>query len=146
MTTVFSVAALKTELLTDPSGIGYSVPYQGGDDGGTSDLLNAIREGGAYQVDRDPVPPQRVFEVIDAEEYAALTVTDLARLQTAFTVPLLNLAVSSVQAILTGIFPNGSVTNLNILALSKRQGSRAEVLWGIGTGVTPNQVNLTRYT
>ncbi len=144
MSTVFSNAALKTELLTDPLGLGYSTALTAGDDNTLADMLNQVREGGGFQVNRDPVTPGAIFGVIDPDEYAGLTSTNLQRLATAFTVPTINLGDDSILDIMTGIFPGGSLTNQAIVTLSKRQGSRAEVLWGTGLVITSNVVNTAR--
>lgn len=141
MSVPFSNAALKTELLTDPASLGYAPHITAGDDNGLADLINMARSGGAYLVNRDPVTPGRLFAQIDPTEYAGLTTTNLQRLATAFAVPTLDLSVSNVLGILTGVFPNGSLTNQAIVTLSKRAGSRAEVLWGPGVIVNANIIN-----
>lgn len=144
MSTAYSNAALKSELLTDPIGIGYATALANGDDNTLADMLNIKRDGGGFQVNRDPVTPGDVFAQITPTDYAALTSTNLQRLATAFTVPELDLAVSNVVEMLTGVFENGSTTNQAIILLSKRQGSRAEVLWGPGIVITANMVNTSR--
>ncbi len=139
MTVPFSIAALHAELVTDPAGLGYVL--DSGDQNALADLLNVWRPGGSYQVDRDPVTVSQVFSVVAPDDFAALTSTQLAQLQTIFTLPTVNLAVGNVRDNLAGIFGTNSVTQQAILALQKREGSRAEALWGKGAFVTVNEID-----
>lgn len=139
MTTAFSIPALHDELFTDPASLGYEPG--GGDENGLADLLNQRHPAGAYQVDRDPVTVEDVFSLVTPEDFAALTATKLAQLQAIFTLPTLDLAADNVRQNLAGIFGSNSATQQAILALQKRAGSRAEVLWGKGAYVTTNQVS-----
>lgn len=138
---VFNTASLHAELFTDPLSLGYAGFISTGDDNSLSDLLNTHHSGGGFLVFADPVSPSVIFDVINPEDYTSLTTTDLARLQTIFTLPDVNLAVSATLDKVLGVFPNGSPSVLAITALQHRAGSRAEVLWGPGTVVTPNEVN-----
>ena len=140
----FSTAGLKTELETDPSGLGYLPHLTAGDDNGLADLLNAVRQGGGYQVARAPVQPQVLFQKIDPADFAALTSTDLQRLQLLVTLPSLDLSVSAILEKVTGVFAPGARTNQTVVQFASRDGSRAEVLWGPGSVITPNMVNLAR--
>lgn len=137
--TAFSIAALHDELFTDPMQLGY-VPASG-DENAMADTLNLRRDGGGYQVNRDPVTVQQIFSAITPDDFSGLTTTNLARLQTVFTLPEVDLAVSNVLENLAGIFGTNSPTQQAFLVLQKRQCSRAEVLWGQGTLVTINQID-----
>jgi hypothetical protein len=134
----FSIEALHAELFTDPMGLGYNT--SGDDDNAPSAMLNTIREGEAYLVDRDPVPTTEVFSLAAPDDFSALTDTQLARLQAIFTLQTINLADDNVRTNLANIFGNNSPTQHAIVAFRKRQGSRAEVLWGPGTVVMSDQV------
>ena len=142
--TPFTIAALKVELLTDPASVGYAPFIITGDDNSLADLLNLVRTGPTYQVYSDPASPSRIFAAIDATDFSILTTTDLSRLQVILTTPLIDLSASNIKTMVTGVFPLGPTTQQNIAALVTRNGSRAEVLWGPHTVVTPNQVFLAR--
>lgn len=137
--TIFSIAALHSELFTDPMQMGYDT--DSGDENALADALNVWREGGGYQVNRDPVTIPQIFSAITPDDFSGLTTTNLARLQTVFTLPTIDLAVSNVLENLAGIFGTNSPTQQAFLVLQKRQCSRAEVLWGKGTLVTINQID-----
>ncbi len=139
--TVFTVSALAVELDTDPASLGYAPAILAGDQNTLFTLVNTPQPGGGFQVNRDPVPPEEVFGAVDPVDYVAMTTTELARLQVIMTLPTVNLADESTKTIVDELFTNGSTTRLNIATLQKRNGSRAEVLWGEGTIVTVNQID-----
>src|SRR5262245_51286210 len=116
----FSIQALHDELFTDPAGLDYDTG--GGDENALADALNMVRQGGCYQVDRDPVTTTQIFSLIDPDDYTALTTTQLAQLQTVFTLETVNLAVDNVRNNLANIFGSNSTTQQAIVALQKRQG------------------------
>ena len=140
MATVFSVSALQSELFLDPVRIGYAPWISAGDHNGVYDLVNRPTSGGAFQVNRDPVVPEIMFGEMDPADFEAMTTTQLARLQVLMVLPSINLADTSTKAIVDGLFANGSVTRQQLSLLQKREGSRAEVLWGEGCIVTLNQI------
>ena len=144
MAVPFSISALHTELFTDPASLGYG-PSIPGDENTLADLLNVVRAGGAYQVDRDPVQVADVFAVVAPEDFARLTTTNLAQLQAIFTLPTIALALSNVRENLAGIFGSNSPTQQALVVLQKRQGSRAEALWGKGMIISTNQVDQAIY-
>lgn len=136
----FTIALLQAELFTDPVQLGYGPFLTAGDDNALTDIVNLVRVGLSYQVNSDPVSPSQLFAALDPTDFSVLTTTDLARLQAVLTTPSLNLALSNIQTMVKGVFPLGPTTQATIAALALRQGSRAEVLWGPHTVVTPNQV------
>ncbi len=141
MATVFSISALRSELLTDPVSLGYAGAIATGDQNTVFMLLNTPFSGGGFQVNRDPVPPEAVFGAIHPDDYAAMTTTELTRLQVIMTLPSIDLADTSTHTIVDGLFQTGSITRQNILVLQYRDGSRSEVLWGEGRIVTINQID-----
>jgi hypothetical protein len=144
------ISQLATELNTDPAGLGYSPLVAAGRDAALVDALNQVRPGGAYAVDRERVPTYAIFAAVDAAEFLALTSTQLQQLTTILNAGQVDLSNANIRNILvccgagagTGIFANPSATRSNLIALAKRQGSRAEVLWGSGTVVTVRDVSL----
>lgn len=136
----FSIDALRSELQLDPERIGYAPAVAAADHNTLFALINMTRSGGGFQVDRDPVVPDRLFGEIEPADFEAMTVTELARLQVLMTLPAIDLADVSTRAIVDGLFATGAVTRQKVAILQKREGSRAEVLWGKGFIVTLNQI------
>ena len=144
------ISQLATELNTDPAGLGYSPLVAAGRDAALVDALNQVRPGGAFQVDRERVPTWAIFGSIDAAEFLALTATQREQLLVLLNAGQVDLSNANIRNILvccgagagTGIFANPSATRTNLIALAKRQGSRAEVLWGSGTVVNGRDVSL----
>jgi len=140
MATLFTLEGLRDELQLDPARIGYATAVAAGDHNTVFTLINTAQSGGAFLVDRDPVVPEKVFAEIDPTDFEGMTTTQLARLQVLMVLPNLDLADTSTRAIVDGLFANGSVSRQNFTVLQKREGSRAEVLWGKGFVVTINQI------
>lgn len=136
----FTLSALATELLADPASLGYSAAVAAGDDNAVFALINTSRAGGEYQQDRDAVTPDQLFAVLDPTEFSLVTATGLARLQTVLSLPLIDLAVSNIKAMMDAIFPLAGATQQALAVLQKRQGSRAEALFGRGFIVTVNHI------
>lgn len=140
MAEMSSIAAITTELQTDPARLGYAPAMAAGDHNTLFGLLNSQRAGGGFLVNRDPVVPEKLFAEIEPADFEAMTVTELTRLQVLMTLPRIDLADVSTKAIVDGLFVNGALTRQNVAVLQKRAGSRAEVLFGEGTIVTLNQI------
>lgn len=131
------LAALKTELQTDPTALGLTAPYDAGQDSIAADLLN--RPNVAIRMDVE-VPAAVFVEAIDRTEYLVLADGDKRMLQllaTPDTVRLRNPALGAM-------FPLGTQTRTNLQFLAKRAGSRAEQLWGAGAFVAHSDVAATR--
>ena len=139
--------ALKTELLTDPSGLGYAASVSSGDDVTTAAVLNVAR--GAITIRRADINVQEFWNAIDVADFTALPgaptvaqlsserrflawLSGLAALQ---TVRLLNDDGTDTPVVtnLKAMFPAGSATRTRLLALAIRNGSRAEQLFGVDT-------------
>ena len=138
------IAALRSEVANDPLAIGYAPFRNGINDSKVADLLNTVRAGAGFRVDRPNVPASEVFEAIAPLEMAAVVSADLQRLQLLLHMGEVNLAGVNTRAILAACFPVGSVTRTNLIALQKRQGSRAEALFGFGVVVTSGDIASAR--
>ena len=126
--------ALKTEVSTDPLGNGYSAM----DDSQIADSLNAP----GRVVDRDSVTGGEIAASSVRTELAALSnaeQTYVRGLWAAGTMPL----TANLRSELGGIFPAGSQTRANLVALLRRTGSRAEEL-GIGRVTASDVANAKR--
>lgn len=144
MTTI-TLAALKSEIQSDPTGVGYAAPVAAGADGAVADLLNAAGAGVAYSIYRKSVGIHEIIAAIDATNFGSLAALQVAKLQLLFAgTGNLDATDANTRAIATGIFTGMTATLTNLAALVKRQGSRAEVLWGDGARVTADLVSQAR--
>lgn len=137
----FSLAALRAEIQNDPAGLGYAAAVAAGADGAVADLLNAVGAGAAYSIYKSDVPVHDVIANIDSANFASLTTLQVAKLQLLFAgTGALDATDGNTRAIATGVFAGMTATLTNLATLVKRQGSRAEVLWGDGCVVTADDV------
>lgn len=125
-------AELKTELETDPKGLGYA---------GTSDpeaaaLLNEIG-GSSEKINRDHIDGQEMMAVVVISEYASLSVMQrtawMAIISAGTGMVDVNNAGTVAQVL--AVWADGTTTRENLIALRKRDASRAEVLFGQGQAV-----------
>jgi hypothetical protein len=131
-------AALKLELLNDPAGIGYSSAVDSGDDQALANALNLTRAGAAYSIYKNNIPVKDIIANIASADYASLTALQIAKLQLLFAGnnQFVDATDLNTRNIFVGIFSGMSTTVANLGNLAKRQGSRAEVLYGYNTSVT----------
>jgi hypothetical protein len=138
MLTTAQYAALKTELQTDPTSLGYAAMIAVGNDQGLAELVNTPQP--TILLFREAVSADEVYENINAAEFSALTQQQLMRLQV-IMMQATNGGVSFRRAnsrqLLKNIFPNGGPTDTNLTNIAKRQGSRAEQVLQQGISVTP---------
>jgi hypothetical protein len=131
---------LNTALTTDPQSLGFAADVASGNDAHLVVLLNQVRTGAFYQQQVALVPAHAIVGAFDAPEYAALTPTQYAALGPILSAGQVDLSLANVRTLLGNIFPNGGPTRAALVALSKRQGSYAEVL--CGRAVTLGDVSL----
>lgn len=135
-------AALKSELLIDPQSMGLTAPFNAGAYTTVCALLNGVSQ--AIDIDRDLVPAHEVFEAIVPGEWASLSAAEKQRLQTMLGCGLVNARGANTRAAFQAMFANGTTSRVNLIALQKRKGSRAEQLWGAGVVVTAADVAKAR--
>lgn len=121
--------ALKTELTTDPLSRGYSTM--------TDEQAAARLNVPDRQPNRETLDAGSLVASIVRAELAALTANDKDYLRLVAMAQTMPLTVT-LKTELGGIFPVGSQTRANLVALLKRTGSRAEEL-GLGS-VSPSDV------
>lgn len=125
-----NLQALKSELDSDPLGLGYAAMS----DVEAADSLNAPTR----EPNRDSISGGELAAAIDFAEYAALgTAIHRQYLQLLTAAPELPVK-GPLRSTLAGFFPQNSATRQNIAALLKQTGSRAQEL-GLGV-VTPSHV------
>jgi|SRR6266853_6055522 len=133
---------LKSELLNDPSGLGYSTfinPTSARDNITLATILNTRRA--TIQVSRESIPTMRLFSNINATDFLALTTLQLQELQVILTQPFIDLNDTSVRSILQGIFTGKTATLNNFTNLRNRNGSRYEQLTNPGEVVTSDYIS-----
>lgn len=134
-------AQLKTELTTDPSALGYAALITAGAISALAQAINLVRAGGAFSVFRNDIAPIEVINAIASADFAASTALQMAQLQFFFAGGRIDATSANVRANFLAIFSAASTATKNALsALSQRQGSRAEVLWGTSTVIIEEQI------
>lgn len=114
-----NLTALKAEITTDPLTRGYS--------GMSDDAIAASLAVPNRQADREALDSGTLVASIVSADYVGLTANqkDYVRLVAmATSVPL----TAALKSELGAIFPAGSTTRANLIALQKRPGTRAEEL------------------
>ena len=140
----FSIAALHTELTTDPVSMGYLPLVQKANDQAVADLINSLTSPGVASIFRNDVKPPEVLNAIVAADFAAMTQLAVSQLQLFLSQPFLDATLSNTRTIFLNIFTGMSATRTALSAVFQRNGSRAEVLWGAGFVVTPAQAGAAR--
>uniref|UniRef100_A0A7C4Y4W7 Uncharacterized protein n=1 Tax=Caldisericum exile TaxID=693075 RepID=A0A7C4Y4W7_9BACT len=133
---------LKNEFLTDPKGYGYRTYWDNGQDWKLAELINEVRSD--IWIDRDIVPTYEIFEAIVPTEWDALTTAEKQRMQLILSMEQVNVKGENTRLAFQKAFASGTTTRNNLLALLKRNGSRAEELFGAGTVVTWDDVARAR--
>lgn len=159
--------ALKNELNNDPVSLGYAPFIALGDDVSLAAILNFVRNGvtpcpvnnvvgAAVTVRRKDISSAEIILAIDVTDYTALPTNPnntqlsnerrfLSWLECLTNVPQVRLinddgtdtpVITNLQA----MFPGGTGTRTRLVALAIRSGSRAELLFGVGTNITPDNV------
>lgn len=131
-------AALKTELLTDPAGIGYAASVTAGNDTETARIINAVRTvPPVFTINRGPIPSFLAKNAIVRADWTLVSPSDQNLLALILSSETVDMSDANTRASLGGIFPAGSTTRNNFIALANRAASRAEVYPGSpGAGTT----------
>lgn len=128
---------LRSELLTDPIGLGYA----GTTDQQAADLLNSLTTGRTRA--RTAVPVAEIFNAIDNGAWPA-TGTMQDKLAAVLGMQVIDASNANTRGILGSIFPNSGATantNQRLQALSTRTVSRAEEL---NLGGIPSALDVNR--
>jgi hypothetical protein len=159
-TTSFSLAALTSELVNDPVGMGYAPLITAKIPDPIVALLNSLTSPGAGGVSAlgaiaggFTLTNQQFFQnTIIATALFQTLPTLSAALQAGWAnvfnwcmkgsdIPLSAADNPNFQSLLQGMVSTGLLTQAQMNSINGRTGSRAEVLWGAGTIITISQVN-----
>jgi hypothetical protein len=135
--------ALKTEVNTDPSGMGY-IPTS--TDIGVLSLINDPENNvGGESINKEVEDLQipELAEVIDETEYAELDVYDTAWCKM-FIERQPDEGILQFQGKLFSIFDVASTTRANFLALLPKLATRGEVLFGVNTIISSSDWTTAR--
>lgn len=133
-----NLTALKTEVQTDPTALGYAAYLATGSLSPIVDLLNAPRAG--VTVFRGVIPSYEIVNATEPTEWAALSSAEKQRYQTLTGAGQVDVSNANVRAAFSAMFAAGTATRAALVALASRVGSRAEQLFGAGVAVTADDV------
>ena len=140
----YTLAQLKSELLTDPAAVGYAANITAGAQGKVAEQINAVN--GAILIPRSNVTPQEILEAIRIQDLNATTnVAHGSWFESVMQTPAIRLLTTTGTdtRLLNNIMfllSNGSGSETRLRALATRPGSRAEQLWGEYTVVPVGDV------
>lgn len=145
------LAALRAELENDPTGMGYAPLVNSADDIAVANLLNSLTSPGAGTV-TIPVLTRGQFllNVVAPVGANLLGATDQLKAKWTFYLDLakaseeIHVTSPVIQGLLASLVADGIATQAEIDAVTKRVGSRAEVLFGADIKVTPEHVGAAR--
>lgn len=124
-------AALRSELLTDPVGMGYAPHVASGADNRLADLLNAPKAGTAFDV--GILPSETVAACLVGTELQALTSAQRDTIRVYLAAGGVDVTPASApRQYLLSLFPAGTGTRSKLAAAVTRMGSRADELGCIG--------------
>lgn len=134
----FSLQALADEIYDDPEGVGYKVVLNWKGDQVIADLLNDPVNGA--QIRREIVPMHEVYAEVVWTDFVGLGEAKRQAFALITSTEFLDASSANMIAAFQVIFgASATLTALNALTL--KQGSRAEVLWGEGrAAITAGQV------
>ena len=134
--------ALKAELDTDPSVLGYAAHMTSGNNTALVGLLNAPHV--SDQVNRGIVPAHEVITATDAVEWAALSAAEKGRYDTITGAGEVDASATNVRDAFAAMFAGGTATRAALLAIGSRDGSRVEALFGAGEAASLDDVRKAR--
>jgi hypothetical protein len=139
----FSMAALTTEVTTDPKGLGYA--GAAGNAATIADLMNLspepIAAGSQEQIYRARAASSDLIACIILSEFAALTQANRDYCMVLFSTAQVNTGDANVRTQVAAIFAAATTSRANLLAAAQKNACRSEALWGDGFRVTPQQVS-----
>lgn len=140
------LTALKTELTTDPKGLGYAANLTSTNDVANAALINATSGAGAAVVPLIAVPKGQLLlgitpllmqlasgQTTAGATTSAATTAKWQMLFQALQAADPTLVVAQILPMLNDAVTDGLTTSTAVTALTTKTGSRAEVLWGAGT-------------
>ena len=128
------LAALKTELNTDPLTLGYAPHVATNDVKALADIVNLPRA--TIQIDPTTLPNGTVQAAIVGSEYIALNAAAQRAWTTIMTIENIPVKDPGIRSQILDIWAGGTTTRSNLGALQSRDASRAEELFGENAAVS----------
>jgi hypothetical protein len=138
----FTLEQLQSELLADPSGLGYSALRTAHNYVGLAAAINLPRAGITFQ--RPNVSPLEILEAINVDDFVATANQQILMgswFESLTQFPSIRVLKDNgddtrVMTNIMKVLKNGTASETRVRALSVRLGSRAEQIWGQGVTVT----------
>jgi hypothetical protein len=141
----YSLSALRTEVTTDPKGLGYAA--QAGNSDSIAVLMNTspepIAAGQQEQIYRNYVDTRDLIASLVLSEVAALTQGNRDYLSITFSTAQVKTGDSNLRTQIGTVFASGTTSRTNLTNAAQKNATRAEALWGDGFRVTAQQVYLS---
>lgn len=144
--TVADYAALKSELVNDPASLGFSALISTGNHDSIASSLNQVRSGTAadgkpYSIFRNDISPKEIVNSIASADFSTATALQIQKLNLLFVAGVIDATLTNVRANMQNIFSSASAGTIAALAaIASRNGSRVEVLFGIGSSIVSNDI------
>ena len=139
----FSMAALTTEVTTDPKGLGYA--GASGNAATIADLMNLAPEpiaaGSQEQIYRTRADSRDLMAGIVLSEFVALVQANRDYCLMLFSAPQVNTGDANVRTQLAAIFGGATTSRANMIAAAQKNAARSEALFGDGRKVTAVEVS-----
>lgn len=133
--TNYTIAQLKTELTTDPKGLGYSASYNSGDAQTTANIINH-HYSGVGTVWKKSVPASDILGSLVWSEVSAWSQTQWEAINAMLAPLKVDASNTNVRTFFAGILSTATASLANIsVAAQVVSASRAQELWGDGTSV-----------
>lgn len=123
-----TLAALKIELQTDPTALGYAAFITSGTTWKLAEILNLPRL--AIRTFRTSIPTWEVVACTTKVGYDALAAGDKQLYQILVSAGTIDASDNRIRAMFASIFPVGA-TRTALVAMAERDGTRAEQLFGV---------------
>jgi hypothetical protein len=150
----YTPAALYTELTTDPKSLGYATPLALRTNSGNNTvcgLINSLTGNGAATIELQTMTPSQIATIMlpyfGAARTTAPGLTDANYMYYALMFAIVMaqsgaIPVGELSAFGAQMVTDGIITSAEAAPLGQRIGTRAEVLWGQGTAVAENDVEV----
>lgn len=139
------LTALKSEVLNDPVGVGYAASINV-----TSELLSLLNDPASnpgnetVSIPVEELDITDISAVIDPSEYDALSAYNKEWVKMFINRPK-DEGLRSYQTKFLAIFGQGTVTRSAVIALRAKKASRAEVLFGVNTVISRDDLIRARH-
>jgi hypothetical protein len=143
-TTPFTIAALTSEINTDPTNVGYAAVKSAGRQAILNLLTSLTANPGAGPVWRTKIPAIQVIQTIVPADFLALTAIQLQQMAllglSAESTVTFDATNTNMNTIFGSIFAGKTTTLAAFTAMAQQTGGRNQVLWGIDNVVTVDQL------